>query len=38
MTDTNAVIATYQSHAAAEEVVKQVQRAGIDMKKLSVDG
>jgi uncharacterized membrane protein len=38
MTDTNAVIAAYESHSAAEEAVKQLQRSGIDMKKLSVVG
>src|SRR5277367_597936 len=38
MTDTNAVIATYDSHSAAEETVKELQKSGFDMKKLSVVG
>jgi uncharacterized membrane protein len=38
MTDTNAVIAVYDSHAAAEDAVKELQKSGFDMKKLSVVG
>ena len=38
MEDTNAVIAVYSSHSAAEDAVKALQRAGFDMKKLSVVG
>jgi Protein of unknown function (DUF3341) len=38
MTDTNAVIAVYDSHAAADDAVKELQKAGFDMKKLSVVG
>src|ERR1700689_5446666 len=38
MTDTNAVIAVYDNHSAAENAVKQLQRSGFDMKKLSVVG
>ena len=38
MTDTNAVIATYDNHPAAEAGVKELQKAGFDMKKLSVVG
>ena len=38
MTDTNAVIATYDNHSAAEEAVKQLQKSGFDMKKLSIVG
>jgi hypothetical protein len=38
MTDTNAVIAAYASHSAAEDAVKELQKAGFDMKKLSVVG
>src|SRR5277367_6067850 len=38
MTDTNAVIAVYESHLAAEDAVKELQKSGIDMKKLSVVG
>ena len=38
MADTNAVIAVYDSHSAADEAVKELQKAGFDMKKLSVVG
>ena len=36
MTDTNAVIAVYDSHSAAEDAVKALQKSGFEMKKLSV--
>ena len=38
MTDTNAVIAVYDNHTAAEDAVKALQKSGFDMKKLSVVG
>jgi hypothetical protein len=38
MTDTNAVIAVYDNHSAAEDAVKELQRAGFDIQKLSVVG
>ena len=38
MTDTNAVIAVYENHSGAENAVKELQRSGFDMKKLSVVG
>jgi hypothetical protein len=38
MADTNAVIAAYDSHSAAEEAVKELQKSGFNMKKLSVVG
>ena len=38
MTDTNAVIAIYDEHTAAEAAVKELQKSGFDMKKLSVMG
>jgi predicted nucleic acid-binding protein len=38
MTDTNAVIAVYDNHSAAEGAVKELQKSGFDMKKLSVVG
>jgi len=38
MTDTNAVIAVYDAHSEAENAVKELQRSGFDMKKLSVVG
>jgi hypothetical protein len=38
MTDTNAVIAVYENHSGAEQAVKELQKSGFDMKKLSVVG
>ena len=38
MTKENAIVATYNSHQDAEEAVQQLQRAGFDMKKLSIVG
>src|ERR1700728_1026732 len=38
MTDTSAVIASYAKHTAAEDAVKELQKSGFDMKKLSVVG
>jgi uncharacterized membrane protein len=38
MSDTNAVVAIYDSHSQAEEAVKELQRSGVDMKKLSIVG
>jgi Heat induced stress protein YflT domain len=38
MTGTNAVVAVYETHADAEKAVKELQRSGFDMKKLSVVG
>jgi uncharacterized membrane protein len=38
MKDTNAVIAVYDTHSAAEDAVKELQKSGFDMKKLSVVG
>jgi uncharacterized membrane protein len=38
MADTNAVIAVYDKHSAAEDAVKELQKSGFDMKKLSVVG
>src|SRR5580704_5283002 len=38
MTDTNAVIAVYDSHSEAEGAVKELQKSGFEMKKLSVVG
>jgi hypothetical protein len=38
MKDTNAVIAVYDSHSAAEGAVKELQKSGFDIKKLSVVG
>jgi len=38
MTDTNAVIAVYDNHSAAEGAVKELQKSGFAMKKLSVVG
>jgi hypothetical protein len=37
-TDKNVVVAVYKDHASAEAAVKELQKAGFDMKKLSVVG
>jgi hypothetical protein len=38
MTKDPAVVAVYGTHAAAEAAVDQLQRAGFDLKKLSIVG
>jgi uncharacterized membrane protein len=38
MSEQNAVVAVYANHAGAEEAVKTLQRAGIDMRTLSIIG
>jgi hypothetical protein len=38
MSGTNAVVAIYDSHTQAEEAVKEIQKSGFDMKKLSIVG
>jgi len=38
MTDNNAILAVYKSHAQAEAAVKELNRSGFDMKKLSIVG
>jgi hypothetical protein len=38
MSDQNSVVAIYAAHTGAEEAVKELQRAGIDMKSLSIVG
>ena len=38
MEDTNATVAVFESHVEADEAVKELQKAGFDMKKLSVVG
>src|SRR5580698_9691994 len=38
MNDTNAVVAVFDTHPEADEAVKELQRSGFDMKKLSVVG
>jgi uncharacterized membrane protein len=37
-TNQNAVIATFNNHTEAEEAVKELQKSGYDMKKLSIVG
>jgi uncharacterized membrane protein len=34
----SAIVATFNTHTAAEEAVKEIQKAGFDMKKLSIVG
>jgi uncharacterized membrane protein len=38
MTKTNSVVAIYDTHSQAEEAIKNLQKSGIDMKKLSIVG
>jgi len=38
MADTNAVVAIYDTHEAAEAAVKDLQHSGIDLNKLSIVG
>jgi uncharacterized membrane protein len=38
MTPENAVVAIYRSHTDAETAVKELQRSGFDMRKLSIVG
>jgi hypothetical protein len=38
MSELNAVVAVYGTHVGAEEAVKELQRAGIDMRTLSIVG
>jgi hypothetical protein len=38
MTDKNAVVAVYETHVHAEAALKELQKAGFDMKKLSIVG
>jgi uncharacterized membrane protein len=38
MAQDDAMVAVYQTHAEAEEAVQELQRAGFDMKKLSIVG
>ena len=38
VSETNSVVAIYATHAQAEEAVKELQRSGFDMKKMSIVG
>src|SRR5580700_10402697 len=38
MSEQNAVVAVYETHAGAEDAIKELQRAGIDMHTLSIIG
>ena len=38
MTETNSVVAIYDTHSQAEGAVKNLQKSGFDMKKLSIVG
>ncbi|MGO9259348.1 MAG: general stress protein [Bryobacteraceae bacterium] len=38
MAELNAVVAVYETHLGAEEAVKELQRAGVDMRTLSIIG
>ena len=38
MSETNAAVGIYETHSQAEAAVKELQRCGVDMKKLSIVG
>jgi uncharacterized membrane protein len=38
MSEMNSVVAIYKTHSEAEEAVKELQKSGFDMKKLSIVG
>jgi uncharacterized membrane protein len=38
MSETNSVVAIYETHSQAEEAVKELQRSGFDMQKMSIVG
>ena len=38
MSELNSVVAIYETHSQAEEAVKELQRSGFDMKKMSIVG
>jgi uncharacterized membrane protein len=38
MSNPTSIVATYSSHAAAEEAIKELQHSGFDMTKLSIVG
>ncbi len=38
MTTQNSVVAVYSTHTEADQAVKELQRGGVDMKKLSIVG
>ena len=38
MSETNSVVAIYETHSQAEEAVKELLRSGFDMKKMSIVG
>jgi hypothetical protein len=38
MSEVNSVVAIYETHSQAEEAVKELQRSGFDMKKMSLVG
>ncbi len=38
MSEMNTAVAVYLNHTAAEEAVKELQKSGFDLKKLSIVG
>lgn len=38
MSEQNAVVAVYETHAGAEEAIKELQRSGVDLHTLSIIG
>ena len=38
MSNTNSVVAVFESHDQAEDAIRELQKDGFDMKKLSIVG
>jgi CRISPR/Cas system type I-B associated protein Csh2 (Cas7 group RAMP superfamily) len=38
MSNTNSVVAVFESHEQAEDAIRELQKDGFDMKKLSIVG
>src|SRR5665213_4200980 len=38
MSEMNSAVAVYKTHSAAEEAIKELQKSGFDMKKMSIVG
>ena len=38
MSTHNSVVAVYRTHTEADQAVKELQRGGVDMRKLSIIG
>ena len=38
MSDKNSVVGVYETHQQAEDAIRELQKSGFDMKKLSIVG